>query len=315
MPRDNQLKRPANGGRLSGRLSYFIRRALLNIRQNPFVNLLTITTITLALLIIALFLLVVVNLEGVTEQWSTRVQVTAYFTAEVPSPQLEPLNQRIRSMPEVDRVSYVGREAALQRFRERLRGQESLLQGVTADVMPASLEITLKRRFRTSEAVEQFVRRLREIPGIGEVQYGEEWVRKFSTFMSFLRLLGLLIGGFMVMAVLFIVSNTIRLTVYARRDEIELLSLVGATRFFIKAPFLIEGIVQGAAGGLLAVVILGGCYLALLQNGGNFLGFGPAMESLRFLPPGYLAGIIGGGVLLGFIGSITSLRRFISVEA
>jgi len=138
-------------------------------------------------------------------------------------------------------------------------------------------------------------------------------VQRFNTFMNFFRLMGGLLGGFLTVAVLFIVSNTIKLTIYARKEELELLGLVGATRFFIKAPFLIEGVLQGALGALLSLLALGGCYYGFLHNAGNFLGMNPAGAGLFFLPAGHLAAILLGGVLLGFIGSLTSLRRFINV--
>jgi cell division transport system permease protein len=186
------------------------------------------------------------------------------------------------------------------------------MEGVTSDLLPASLEITLKRGSRDSESVETFVSRLKKIQGIGEVQYGEEWVRKLTTFMQFSRFVVTLVGGFLLISVLFIVSNTIKLTIYARKDELELLSLVGATRFFIKAPFLIEGVIQGIAGSILALILLAGSYYALLYNAADFLSLTPTSSGLQFLPPAYLAGILLTGVFLGFIGSLTSLKRFIT---
>lgn len=298
---------------LLGRLSYFTARALTNIRQNLFINLVTVGTIALALLIISLFMLVFVNLEGAVEEWSEKVQVTAYFDRELTLQEVTTLKAAIHALPGTGRVTYVSREEAIKRFRARLKGQESLLEGVTADVLPASMEISLKSASRTAEAIDAYVGRLKKVPGVGEVQYGEEWVRRFSTFLNFMRLVGALLGGFLVLAVLFIVSNTIKLTIYARKDELELLSLVGATRFFIKAPLLIEGILQGAVGALLALFILTACYFGFLYNAGNFLSFNPANAGLSFLPAPYLAGIFCGGVCLGFLGSLTSLKRFISV--
>lgn len=292
---------------------YFIARALANIRQNLFVNLVTVGTITLALLLISLFLLVFSNFEGVADDWSNRVQITTYFDREMAPPEITALKGRIQSLNGTDKVIYISKDEAMKRFRTRLKGQESLLDGVQPDVLPASMEITLKRGSRTSDAVEAYAARLKGIPGISEVQYGAEWVRRFSTFMNFMRVVGAILGSFLGLAALFIVSNTIKLTIYARKDELELLGLVGATRFFIKAPFLIEGILQGAAGSLLALVLLVGCYMAFLHNAGNFLSFNPASMGLSFLSFSQLAAIFFGGIGLGFLGSLTSLKRFVSI--
>jgi len=298
---------------LFGRLSYFSSRALANLRQNVFVSVVTVGTISLALLIASLFLLVYVNLEGMAEGWSDKVQVTAYFDREPAPLAVAALKGRVQAIPGTAKVVFVGQVEAEKRLRGRLKGQESLLEGITPEVLPASLEISLDRKHRENEAVAAYVRSLKQIQGITEVQYGEEWVKRFNSFMNLFRLMGALLGGFMTIAVLFIVSNTIKLTIYARKEELELLGLVGATRFFIKAPFLIEGVLQGAAGAVLSLVALLGCYFAFLKNAGNFLGINPVSAGLSFLPASHLAAIVCGGVLLGFIGSLTSLKRFIHV--
>jgi len=298
---------------LFGRLSYFSSRALANLRQNVFVSVVTVGTISLALLIASLFLLVYVNLEGMAEGWSDKVQVTAYFDREPAPLAVAALKGRVQAIPGTAKVVFVGQVEAEKRLRGRLKGQESLLEGITPEVLPASLEISLDRKHRENEAVAAYVSSLKQIQGITEVQYGEEWVKRFNSFMNLFRLMGALLGGFMTIAVLFIVSNTIKLTIYARKEELELLGLVGATRFFIKAPFLIEGVLQGAAGAVLSLVALLGCYFAFLKNAGNFLGINPVSAGLSFLPASHLAAIVCGGVLLGFIGSLTSLKRFIHV--
>jgi len=307
-------KRPKLAGEgLGGRFAYFSSRALINIKQNVFVNLVTIGTISLALLILSLFLLVFVNLENSAENWSEKIQVTAYFDHELTPQEQSTLKGKISALQGTSRIVYVSRDEALNRFKGRLRGQETLLEGVRPEILPTSLEISLKAGQRDSSAVEIYVSRLKKIPGITEVQYGEEWVRRFNSFLTFMRLLGALFAGFLIVAVLFIVSNTIKLTIYARRDELEIMSLVGATRFFIKAPFLVEGIIQGAAGALIAVIFLLGLYELFLHNAGSFLTFNPATSGLAFLPAEYIAGIIGAGIILGFLGSLTSLKRFITV--
>lgn len=314
IPASKPTKRPTLAGEgFSGRLGYFFLRAMANVRQNVFVNVVTIGTISLALLIVSLFLLVFVNLESAAENWSERVQVTVYFDHELTAQEQTTLRSKITAIPGTAKLGYVSREEALKRFKSRLRGQETLLEGVRPEVLPPSLEIALKRSNRDTQDVEAYVSTLKRIPGINEVQYGEEWVRRFNTFLNFMRMLGALLGSFLIVAVLFIVSNTIKLTIYARRDELEVMSLVGATRFFIKAPFLIEGIMQGGAGALIAIGLLLGLYGGFLHNAGSFLTFNPTTSGLAFLPLEYIGGILIAGIVLGFIGSFSSLKRFISI--
>ncbi len=293
------------------RFRYFSGKAVANLIGNRLVTAVTVFTIMLALLIISVFMLLYVNLEGTVEQWSSKVLITVYFDNELSPQELGSLKARVNSLPGTDSLRYIGKDEALKRFGSRLKGQEALLDGVSADVLPASLEISLKKQFRSADAVSGYVEGLKRVQGIGEVQYGEEWVRKFLTFFHFLRLLALLVGGFLVMAVLFIVSNTIKLTIMARREELEIQGLVGATSFFIKAPFLLEGMIQGAAGAILAVILLVAGYHLFLSNAANFLSFEPAAAGLTFLPLSHLAALLFGGVLLGFVGSLASLKKFI----
>jgi cell division transport system permease protein len=312
--RNKAKKRPKlDGEGFFGRSGYFFTRAVANLRQNLLVSALTVGTISLSLLIIALFLLVYVNLEKVAETWSEKVQLTAFFEKELSNEEFLALKGQIASLGGTEKITYVSKNEAMKRFRSRLKGQETFLEGVVPEVLPAAIEISLTRANRSSEAVDSYASRLKKIPGITEVQYGEEWVRRFNTFLNFMRLIGALVGGFLVLAGLFIVSNTIKLTIYARKDELEVLGLVGATRFFIKAPFLIEGIIQGATGGLVALLALTACYFGFLHNAGNFLSFNVSAAGLSFLPLSHLVGIFAGGVFVGFIGSLTSLKRFITI--
>lgn len=314
MSRDKKAKRPklAREG-AGGRFRYFLERAFLNIRQNLLVNILTIGTISLAFLILSLFLLLYVNLERATESWSDRVQIAAYFDRELSPGEVADFSRKIREIDGTAGVTYISRQEALKRFSGRLKGQESLLNGVTSEILPSSLEIRLKRDSRDSESIAVYVGRLKRIPAITEVQYGEEWVQRFTDFMNLIRFIGALVGGFIVLAVVFIVANTIKLTIFSRKDELELMGLVGATRWFIKIPFLIEGVVQGVVGAAAALLVLSGVYLAFLHNADIFFSFNPMVSGLLFLPFPYSAGLLAGGAALGFLGSLASLKRFISL--
>jgi len=314
MSRKKVAKRPklAREG-VGGRIQYFVERAFINIRQNLLVTLLTIGTITLAFLILSLSLLIYVNLERVTENWSDRVQVTAYFEKDLSPGELAILKAKIRLVEGTADILYVSQEEALQKFYGRLKGQEALLEGVSSEILPSSLEIHLKKDSRDSKSITLYVERLKKIPMITEVQYGEEWVKRFSHFMNFIRFAGILVAGFIVLAVVFIVANTIKLTIYARKDELELMGLVGATRLFIKVPFLIEGVIQGVVGAALAILVLLGVYLAFLNNADFFFSFNTMEAGLLFLPVNYLVALLFRGAALGFLGSLASLKRFISL--
>lgn len=314
MPREKAAKRPklAREG-VTGRLHYFVERAFINIRQNIMVNVLTIVTISLAFLILSLSLLVYVNLERVTASWSDRVQITAYFERDLSPGEVADLTRRIKAIRGTSGVDYVSREDAFRRFYGRLKGQESLLEGVSPEILPSSVEIRLDRDSRDSQSVSAYLARLKQLPEINEVQYGEEWVKRFNDFMNLIRFAGALVGGFIVLAVVFIVANTIKLTIYSRKDELELMGLVGATRMFIKAPFLIEGMIQGVAGAALALLILGGAYAAFLRNADIFSSIGSMESGLIFLPTTHLAALLLGGAALGFLGSLASLKKFVSL--
>jgi cell division transport system permease protein len=314
MPREKVTKRPklAREGIL-GRFTYFVERAIINIRQNCFLNIVTIATIALAFLLLSLFLLVFVNLERVADSWSERVQVSVYFDRELSSTEITASTKMILAIPGVTRVHYVSKDEAFKRFSSRLRGQENFLDGVAAEILPSSFELALDKGNRDSDSLTLIAARLKQIQGFNEIQYGEEWVQRFTDFMFLVKFAGLLLAGFIVTAVVFIVANTIKLTIYSRKDELEIMGLVGATRMFIKGPFLIEGVIQGVLGSTLAVGILSGVYFAFLRKADVFFSFSTVKTGMLFLPIEYILYLLLAGALLGFLGSLASLKRFVTL--
>ena len=143
------------------------------------------------------------------------------------------------------------------------------------------------------------------------MQYSKEWLKKLEGFLDVVRLIGFIIGGLLCLCVVFIVTNTIKLTLYSRKDEIEILKLVGATDWFVKSPFLLEGVIQGAIGGILAVLALFLGYLMLPTKNISLLGLTPL--DFVFLPAGYLILILILGTVLGVIGSFIAIGRFFEV--
>ena len=295
------------------KISYFIRRSLLNMRQWPFLCIASILTMAIALATVATFFLVVMNIEQIADKWSEELQVVAYFEKAPSSERLSKLLIKVRSFPEVSEVKYVTQKEALKRFRLRLGSDEDLLDGVENDILPASLEISLQDEFRNRSGVSQVVERLEKNVGIDDVRYGQDWLERFESFVSLLSLVSLVLGGFLLFAALFIVSNTIKLTLYARKDELEIMALVGATLRFIKIPFLLEGALQGLLGGLLSLVLLLIIFKLFLVNVLHSFWLTPAGINLVFLDGKQQAILVASGVLLGIFGSLTSLRKLVQI--
>ena len=292
-----------------GLLVYFLRKALENIWTNPFLSLVTLSTIAISMLILGLFSLIYLNVQQSLHQMGDELQITAYLQETISSEQAEVLRSKVADWPEVEGITYISKEQALARFRSQLREYAGILEGLKENPLPASLELTLMPQYGRSGNIKELSTRLGRLPGVADVQYGRKWMAKLRVFVEVMKLVGITVGGLLLIATIFVISNTIKLTFYSRREELEIMRLVGATDFFIKAPFLIEGLLHGLGGALLAA---GGLSLLIL-----FL-FSHLDLPLRLavmagsLPTGQLvAGFLGLGLLLGVLGSMVSLRRFL----
>ena len=292
-----------------GLLVYFLRKALENIWTNPFLSLVTLSTIAISMLILGLFSLIYLNVQQSLHQMGDELQITAYLQETISSEQAEVLRSKVADWPEVEGITYISKEQALARFRSQLREYAGILEGLKENPLPASLELTLMPQYGRSGNIKELSTRLGRLSGVAEVQYGRKWMAKLRVFVEVMKLVGITVGGLLLIATIFVISNTIKLTFYSRREELEIMRLVGATDFFIKAPFLIEGLLHGLGGALLAA---GGLSLLVL-----FL-FSHLDLPLRLavmagsLPTGQLvAGFLGLGLLLGVLGSMVSLRRFL----
>ena len=295
------------------RTVYFVRRALRNMRQSPMLCGAAVGTVAVALTILAFFAIVVLNVQKLTRHWSEDVQVVAFIDTVPEERLLRQWTADIRGLPEVEKVEFVSSAEALKRFKKRLADDADLLDGVDLDILPASLEITLNEDSRNRVAVSTLVSRLRQNTGLSDLRYGQEWLERFEAFVSLLRLAGAILGGFLLFAALFIVANTIKLTLYARRDELEIMALVGATPMFIKSPFLLEGALQGALGGGLAVAGAYALFQLFLRQGLDSLLLASGVERVTFLPMSWQLLLIAAGVLLGLTGSLLSLRKLVRI--
>jgi cell division transport system permease protein len=294
-------------------IRYFILRALRNMRQWPFLCSAAILTMAVALATVATFFLVVVNVEQLAQRWTREVQVVAYLDQAPKQQKVQSLIEQLKAFPEVISVTYVSQKDAFKRFRRQLGDEASLLEGIDSKLLPASFELGIRSEFRNQEGVNKVIEKLENTLDVDDLRYGQKWLERFNNFVSMLRYVGLILGGFLLLAALFIVSNTIKLTLYARRDELEIMALVGATMRFIKVPFLLEGAIQGLLGGLISLIFLSLSFTFLISRSLSSFWLTPTEFNLLFLTANQQLALVLSGVVLGTLGSLSSLRRFVRI--
>ena len=295
-------------------LLYVMRRTLRNMMGNLFPNLITIGIIAVSILIFSTFTLLAFNLTSFLKNWEDKIEVIAYLKRGTPSSEVEPLLNKTRLLEGVEIVRYVSPYDAMTFMETKLGGQKNLLQGIQPALLPPSFEIQLKKDYRNSARINEVVTRLREMAQFEEIQYGQEWVETFSALVHILRLTQWILGGLLLIAIVFITSNTLQLTISSRREEIKVMHWVGASPGFIRVPFYVEGLVQGLLGGGLAIFFL------FLLHQGLLLHIPPSMQAwlakvpVLFLPPETIAWIILGGMVLGFFGSFVASMRVLKYK-
>lgn len=239
----------------------------------------------IAFLIFDLFLLVFLNMNHWIEAQGTSLTMSIYFQGNPDESDLDRVTEELFQYPEVTIKEFISKSDAMRNLKKRLRDKAGVLDGLKENPLPASLEVVLSRG-QIADFPRQLKKELEGLEGVDEVQYSNEWIEKAQAIMGAVKLIGIIFGGLFFLAALFIIINTIKLTIYSRQDEVEILKLVGATNGFVKAPFLIEGSIEGLLGGATALAILLLGYLAVITRIDLRLGF--ASLDIIFLPPSFL---------------------------
>lgn len=284
-------------------------------RMNIILNVVTITTITITFIIFISFIFITLNLSIFKKNWIDQLHVIVYLKDDTPKQDIEALKQSIAQCQEVQLVRFISKEKALTMLRSSLQGQDGILDGLAANPLPASLEVVLKGPYLNPEGVELFIKRFVNHSPVSDIEYGQKWLERFSVFFGMLKVTGFTLGGLLFLFTLLIISNTIKLMVYNRRDEIEIMRFVGATARFIRIPFCIEGILQGLIGAFMALLFI----FAALHLGMEkvFLAMQFYLDSgsivLLDLPVSLYVLLLG--AVLGLAGSLLSLSSIEEMQA
>jgi cell division transport system permease protein len=280
-----------------------LREALNVFRRAPALSILSITTIAFSLYVVGLFGLVALNLREALRGVEQRVEVVAYLLRGTPPEAIAQASEDIAAFPEVQRVTFVSEDEALTRARAELVEFRDAYRDLAVNPLPASLEVQLKEGSRDAEHAALVADRLRGIGFVDDVRYGREWVEKLDRLRNIGGLVGMSIGIAFAAVAVVIIGVTIRITVLQRAREIAIMRLVGATRGFIRGPFLLEGALKGLLGGILAVFMCFATYL-LFRNQSELATSGLVFFKL----PQILLGILF-GVAIGLGGSLVSVGR------
>ena len=284
-------------------INYLVSEAFNTLGRHKAVTFLSVVIMSLTLLVLAVFLLATDNVLTFLDRARREMTVFVYLRDDVPRGVLDGEYQRLLKMGEVETVVFISKEQAMAEFREELGDERSILEVLETNPLPASFRVTLRNEYRKKEAIERFAGAMRASPTVEEVSYGKEFIEQFSTVSRGFLYVDLVLGIIVILSSIFIISNTVRLTILSRQKSIEVLKLVGATNRFITMPFMIEGAFQAGVASLVSLGLLFGIY-ALTRG---------LLPDLAFLRPGKIALYVVTCILLGSIGSLASLRRHLKL--
>jgi cell division transport system permease protein len=287
---------------------YFMRQAIQNVRKNWLMHIVGVSTMVISLLIFGTFLVLFYNVDNWIHGWGDSFSMSVYLKDGITDTTRQKVLSLIRGLPgaRIDRI--ITKKQAFLDLKRALGREANVLEGLPKNPLPASIEVVFKSSAGSKPDPEKIRKQVETFAGVDEVQYSEEWLKRFEGLMRMFRLAGLIIGGLLGLGVLFIVTNTIKLTIYSRQEEIEIMKLVGATDWFVKMPFLLEGSIQGAVSGFFSILVLYGGYILLSAKKADILGF--ALLEFVFIPQGYILTIFLVSIGLGLLGSFIALGRF-----
>jgi cell division transport system permease protein len=286
---------------------FFVREALKNMRLNLLMSVTAVTTTAVCVLILGAGLLVSSHVEGVIRQVGKDVQITAFFSQNASPERIDETREAVSGYPEVEEVAYVSREEALRRLRANFADQPEVVDGLGSNFLPASLEIKLADPAASNAVAEK----LRE-DGFEELNYPQQTIERLNQVTGYvIWALRAATALFLVASVL-LISNAIRISIFARRKEIEVMKLVGASDGFVRWPFVLEGLAQGLVGATLAALVVvwaNALFVEWAQSAVPFFGISTgSVNTLLLLPLLVLV-----GVAIGVFGSFLSVRRFLKV--
>ncbi|MBA7567438.1 Cell division protein FtsX [subsurface metagenome] len=289
-------------------MGFYFREALLSLRRSVLMTTAAILSTTTILIIVGVFLLISINSNLFLINLESQLEIVVYLEDNISKTELNNLKNNITSMDGTKEVKFISKEEAYQYLLENLGEQKDILSAIEVNPLPASFEVQVK----DPKVIEQIANQIAEFKKVEEVDYGQEIAEKLLNFTYVFRRAGMLVLALLVFASILIISNIIKITVYARRSEIEIMSLAGATSWFIKWPFIIEGFLQGFTSAIFSITILYNFYIFAVNKVHQVIPFLPlVVDNIDLLPIGLAIVLLGS--LVGILGSMFSVGKYLNV--
>ncbi len=289
------------------------RRAIQDILENRFLNMITVITIALSVLIVTAFTLFFSNVTSLMDSWQKGIRVMVYLQPDLDAATIKEKEMKIKGLYGVKEVRYIPKSEALETLRLQMRRQSSLLDNLTENPLPDAFEVKMMASSQQIAKIEDLAQRLQSYVWVAEVEYGQIWLGRFTNIFKLLKLSGFAMGGLFFMAAVFIVANTIRLVIYSRREEVEIMRLVGASDSFIAIPFYIEGLILGALGGIIGLTSLFVLFVLISSSVDNGNNISMSVLNIRFLSPLFMLEALFTSMLVGLLGCFLSLKQFMKI--
>lgn len=280
-------------------MPYSLREAISAFRRTPLLALLSVVAISLSLFVVGLFALTAFNIQSAIESIEERVEVVAYLRDEATPEQVRLLQRDLATLPQTRRIDYVSKDDALVSAVQEMTDFRDVFTDLEVNPLPASLEVRLRPGHRDPASAERVAQRLSAHPFVEEVRFGRDWIAKIVSLRRIAAGTTAIIGGAFAAVAAIIIATAIRISVFARREEIEIMRLVGATDGFIRRPFLLEGLIAGAVGGMLAVALTFAAFRLVNVT----------LFEVAWVPLAWPALGVGLGALYGFLSSAVAVRR------
>ncbi|MBP7706150.1 MAG: permease-like cell division protein FtsX [Candidatus Aminicenantes bacterium] len=295
------------------KLKFFLSVTGNNLWQFRTRNLFSVTIICLSFLTVGIFVSLTNNLRDAARELSGNMTVAFYLDKELTAAGIEAVRREIGTPAFVESVRIVTPEEALERFKTSFPELADIVTGLKANPFPASIELRVGAKASASKEVVAFVEAVGKRPGVTDVLFNQDWVEKMQGVSRLAGAIGAFLGGILILTSFFIISNVVKLNVFARKNEIEILRFVGGTNLFIRVPFWLEGITLGLLGSLLSLALL----FLVVKLFPVYLGasLGALQDLLKFRYPDLTQSLLllAGGAATGFIGSATSVSKFLKV--